>query len=356
MPIFHRSLCLVSCVFFLGCDSIPTPSNVADFSKPQIIDTSTTALQLSRALHISHRIVRKKVSSGKYDFDSYLYDAEFSNLSEQDFYALKAIYSGWSASENLVAFRPHATWHLGDFLPPIMQASLNNLFLPEAHTLQIPKIFGPNANGQRIDTSVSLLSNCWGTAYEIVRAARSQQDTLAIFYAPQRLAREAFLNPKWSEEIHPVSKDTFSNPNSRNANLRPGDVLLVGDKWLQHVAMFIDNDIYFEKAGSGDSALYRISHWDTLSKTWPPELHGYSWRRFNKQKLPDPSELFNLKTSLPEGTSLDIFSENEIKNLTAEINRDDRTGQPLSASWMGRRNVLLTRDQNGRSTLAAQAE
>jgi hypothetical protein len=125
---------------------------------------------------------------------------------------------------------------------------------------------------------------------------------------------------------------------------------------LQHVAIFIDNDFYFEKAGSGDSALYRVSHWNTLSKTWPPDLHGYSWRRFNKRPLPDPSDIFNLETSLPEGTSLAVFSQDEIRTLTAEINRDDRTGQPLSATWMGRRNILLTRDATGRAALPKLSE
>ncbi len=345
----RSALFLVTCPLVVSC-GLPS-SSVNDFQRATIIKTEITPFQLSRAAPFAHKVLRKQVASGKYFFDSDFYDAEFPNLSEADFNALKTRYSSWSSAQSAVRYAANRTWTLSNFLPPAMQATLEQVFVPEVRTRNLPKVFGPNATGARESTSVTLLSNCWGTAYEIVRAARSGENSLALFYAPQQLARNAFLNPKWSEEIRPFSKEDFANAQERNKGLRTGDVLLVGDKWLQHVAIFIDNDFYFEKAGAGETALYRITHWNLLQQTWPSNLHGYSWRRFNKQTLPNPSELFNLRSSFPAEISTSLFSEDEIANLTVEVNREDVTGRVLGATWLERRNVILETNAIGEARI-----
>lgn len=345
----RAALFAIATSLIVGCGA--PSANVADFNRATVVETETTLFQFSRAAPFAHKVLRKKVAAGKYFFDSDFYDAEFYNLSENDFNALKERFGAWSSSKSAVKYAPNKTWSLSVFLPPAMQATLEHTFFPEVHTRSLPNVFGPNATGERENTPVTLLSNCWGTAYEIIRAAQSDENALTLFYAPQKLARDVFIDSKWSEEIRPISKENFSDVQKRNEGLRTGDVLLVGDKWLQHVAIFIDNDFYFEKAGSGETALYRITHWNLLQQTWPSDLHGYSWRRFNKQTLPEPAELFNLKTSFPTEISTSLFSEQEVSNLTVEVNRDDKTGKPLSATWLESKRVFLKTNVTGEARI-----
>ena len=326
---------------FSGACGSPGHSKLNDFSRPAVIATELTTLKLTRSHGIPHRILRKTVITGKYFFDSNFYDVEFPSPSESDFRRLQNIYGGWSKTRNHETFQPDKVWNLSQFLPPAMAAKLGSVFQGEETLEKLPRIFGTKADGQRIPTPVQLISNCWGTAYEVMRAAQTPSDELILFYAPQRLARAVFFDPQWSEEIRPISKTVPTEPSVRSAGLMPGDVLLIGDAWLQHVAIFVDDDLYFEKSGTGNTALYRLNTLDTILATWPPDLHGYSWRRFHGRPLPDPSELFNLKTSLPSHIDLSLFTEAEQQGLTAELNYDDRTGEPIGVTWLGMRRIPL---------------
>mmetsp|Transcript_94896 Transcript_94896/g.305445 ORF Transcript_94896/g.305445 Transcript_94896/m.305445 type:complete len:239 (+) Transcript_94896:672-1388(+) len=48
---------------------------------------------------------------------------------------------------------------------------------------------------------------------------------------------------------------------------------------LQHVVMFVDQDVVFEKAGSGDANPFRLTDLATVEKEWKPVKHGglFSW-------------------------------------------------------------------------------
>lgn len=327
-------------VFFTDCGS-SVSSKETDFSRPSVIATELTPLKLARSQDIPHRILRKTVITGKYFFDSHFYDVEFPSLSESEFRRLQKIYGGWSKTRNQETYQSDKVWNLSQFLPPAMASKLGNVFQGEETLEMLPHIFGSKADGQRIPTPVQLISNCWGTAYEVMRAAQTPSEELILFYAPQRLAKAVFFDPQWSEEIRPISKTVSPDPSVRSAGLMPGDVLLIGDAWLQHVAIFVDDDLYFEKSGTGNTALYRLNTLETILATWPPDLHGYSWRRFHSRPLPQPSELFNLRTSLPSNIDLSLFTEAEQRGLTAELNYDDRTGEPIGATWLGMRRIPL---------------
>jgi hypothetical protein len=325
---------MIMVAWIAGC-GVSTDATVSDFSRPEVIRTEFTDLRLARISQIQHRIVRKTVATGKYFFDSNFYDVEFPRLTETEFDQLRETYSGWSASKNPEGFRAGRSWTLASFLPPAMTAHLEYNFLAEQSFMDLPRIFGNDADGARVKTPVLLLSNCWGSAYEVLREAQTPASFLTLFYAPERLARAFFFDARWSEEVLPVSKQIPADPKVRNLGLRPGDVLVIGDRYLQHIAIFVDDDFYFEKSGAGNTALYRLNTWETIVATWPPDLHGYSWRRFNRAALPD------LRTALPSGVDLSVFSEEELKGLTAELNLDDRTGRPLGATWLTRREVPL---------------
>ena len=49
--------------------------------------------------------------------------------------------------------------------------------------------------------------------------------------------------------------------------------------YLDHIVTSIDEDVYFEKSGSGDNAPYRINSWDGITKNFPPSVFNWEWRR-----------------------------------------------------------------------------
>ena len=65
----------------------------------------------------------------------------------------------------------------------------------------------------------------------------------------------------------------------RNAALAPGDVLMLWhqntgeeERYLDHVAILVDDDLYLEKAGSGAETPFRLIDWDGLVASWPPAV------------------------------------------------------------------------------------
>ncbi|NBW82170.1 hypothetical protein EBR21_10505 [bacterium] len=341
--------------FFLeGCNaSDVSRSNLSEFAKPHVTKIEDVPAKLARAENMTHRIVRKTVETGQYFFDSYLYDAEFPSLTESEFESLKSIYGDWSQTKSRVVYHAPGPWLLSDFLPPAMQAALESRFINERRMIQLPQLFAMNTTGNRVETPVLLLSNCWGALYEVLRQAQSPQNnpTFELFYAPHKAARAVLFDPRWSSEVRPYSKQPVYTPAERNSSLKTGDVLLVGKDWLQHVAIFVDDDLYFEKAGAGNTALYRLTDWETLVKTWPPDLYGFSWRRYDREAFPESSDLFNLNSSLPVGVSFGNLSQDEMRRYTIEPDINDKTGIPVGGSWFERRVVPIDFDLRGRAQL-----
>jgi len=48
---------------------------------------------------------------------------------------------------------------------------------------------------------------------------------------------------------------------------------------LDHVAVFIDADLYFEKSGAGDDTPFRLIDWRGLAADWMTSVFNYDWRR-----------------------------------------------------------------------------
>lgn len=78
----------------------------------------------------------------------------------------------------------------------------------------------------------------------------------------------------------------------RNKNLQPGDVLLIGPKNpdygpLYHVAIFIDDDLYFEKTGPANRMLARFTTYERMMQAFRGKL--FRVRRMKETPLPDAS-------------------------------------------------------------------
>ncbi len=95
-------------VFSAGCGS-PVNSKEYDFSRPAVIRTELTTLQLARSQDIPHRILRRTVATGKYFFDSDFYDVEFPTLNENEFRRLQNIYGvSRKINPSLRSIPPHS--------------------------------------------------------------------------------------------------------------------------------------------------------------------------------------------------------------------------------------------------------
>jgi hypothetical protein len=100
------------------------------------------------------------------------------------------------------------------------------------------------------------------------------------------------------------------------------------------VAIFIDDDLYFEKSGSGDTTLFRFVTFDLLQQTWNPELFGWSYRRFDRATLPDAMDLFAATRVFP--------LEKQLKVLPAQLN-NHLSALKLSSLQGPRYNYFLRR-------------
>lgn len=199
------------CILFLAfgallssCSNSQEPrSSLLEFSKPNVTLSEEFPLKLARAKNIPHRVIRKTVESGQYFFDSYVLDAEFENLNQRQFESLKFVYGGWSRTPSRIMYEQNSRWLLSDFLPPVMQAALNFRFINERRLTPLPQLFGMNTHTERTATPVLLVSNCWGTLYEVMRHAQTFQSNpqLELFYAPHKAAKSVFFDPRWSVEV-----------------------------------------------------------------------------------------------------------------------------------------------------------
>lgn len=40
--------------------------------------------------------------------------------------------------------------------------------------------------------------------------------------------------------------------------------------YLDHIVVVIDEDVFFERAGSGDNVPFRVTNYEGLTKSWVP--------------------------------------------------------------------------------------
>ena len=94
-------------------------------------------------------------------------------------------------------------------------------------------------------------------------------------------------NRSYSKELSSstINVSVLTNSTARNSQLQPGDYLLIwhqnrGQKlYLDHIALLLDDDLYFEKAGSGDNTPFRVATWEQLIADWVPFVFHFEWRR-----------------------------------------------------------------------------
>lgn len=351
-------------------DSIDTSRNLR-FKEFEIESTdidSSKHLQRATDAGINHITVMKKIKGAKYWFDNFEYDIQFTQVDEVKFNKLMEIYSGWSEAKSSVKYSSgKSTYGILDFLPPVIQSTVGSVFLMSGYKVDLPAIYPIEHASEIMKKDVTSATNCWGTVYETMRQANGgDASTLSVFYAPMDAAKAVLSDPLYSIELSGYNYDEsfFQDASKRNQGLQPGDVVVIGDKYFQHTAVFIDDDFYFEKAGTGNTATYRITHFDKLFKTWAAGLFGWSYRRFDVKgvkPLPAPVDLFTVEPQL-KGTSdaqyLDLIQPEQLKKyVTVDfVNADDNQPDVHTASYYYLMcSMHLERGIEGRARLPALA-
>lgn len=68
---------------------------------------------------------------------------------------------------------------------------------------------------------------------------------------------------------------------------------------LDHVAIYIDEDVYYEKSGSGDHVPFRLNTWAGLVEDWVPAVFKWDWRR-RIADVPPAKHAFGLDQQIGE--------------------------------------------------------
>jgi hypothetical protein len=224
-------------------------------------------------------------------------DAEFGALDKSTFLALQNAYCDWSETKSQVKWREGRRYTLLDFLPPLLQAS-SGLYFRSSRTKQpgLPSFIGGSNDEveRRTEQEVLLACNCWGFAWEVLfQADNADVRQMTISTADPTSAWRAFTGPGFDLiQSSRTQPKLLTDKMVRNRKLRGGDALLLWHEipgqdglYLDHVAIFLDKDVYYEKSGSGDRVPFRITTWEGLTTNWPPRIFYWEWRRLKLNNL-----------------------------------------------------------------------
>jgi hypothetical protein len=260
-------------------------------------------------------------------------DAEFGALDLKTFLILQNTYCVWSQTKSQVKWQQGREYSLLDFLPPLLQA-VSGLHFKSSRAKQkgLPSfVGGPSDRVKKYaEQEVLLASNCWGFAWEVLfQADNADTCTMTVSTADPSSAWKAFTGPGFDLIQSSLTKpQLLKDKKLRNKKLQGGDVLLLwhtitssnrpNKVYLDHVVTWIDDDVVFEKSGSGDKVPFRINTWEGLVANFPPFVFNWDWRRLVRNNRNSPSLWQPYLTLKPAS---EIFG---VDSLVALANRKDR--------------------------------
>ena len=336
-------ICLVSCTLALfGCEGAAPPQAMFSsdsFVTGKIVSKNSVPIQLSLSHTIPHQTFKevtqmpsgKLVATWKVEFTLSENRAEregqISFLAQT--YGMGHLPLGLQGNK----------LELRDFLRPSMQALLNTSFV---HRERIERgLLGPSVLSRPaiidnfvLSPTVKTLNNCWTTVYEVLRNDSSRfvsffaSDSAVQKYlgsGPNETAKDpanlstpvsSFVKElSWQEACVPTEKHFCPDGNlarERNKDLVPGDYLLIyGKNGLEHAAIFLDQDVYFEKTGAkGDRYAYRLVPFSEISDAYKDPNLRYRFRRMKETaQLPHPLEAFDGRHNATEAAITDLLPE-----------------------------------------------
>lgn len=224
-------------------------------------------------------------------------DAEFGPLDTITFLGLQEMFGSWSETKSKVKWIEGEKYTLLDFLPPLCQA-VNGLYFKSSRKKLsgLPSfVGGPNEMAKmRTEQEVLLTTNCWGFAWEVLyQADNADVSNMQISTADPQSAWRAFTNPNFFYLVQTsrTNSKLLTDAAARNKFLKGGDTLLIWHQipgqslYLDHVAILIDDDLYYEKSGSGDNVPFRLGTWDMITANFPPGIFYWEWRRLIRNRI-----------------------------------------------------------------------
>ncbi len=344
-------------VFFIYFILLLIPkTSKAEFVRLKDDQTESCSFQLFEARNIKHQCLVTTDESSPLEFWKNRLSFDFGKISEENFIYLKNTYSGWSSSQTTVSYDKNKSYQLIDFLPPLIQALNGHRFIPEETTLKNEdENFLKLVSSSPDELKKYLYMNCWGLVYEVLRAAKHAQAEPTIFMAQASLMLTQLRN---NSDMLLTLQEPSEFPIPRSLS-EPGDMILVmhkssaGYEYLDHIAIAIDDGIYFEKAGTGEDVPIRIIDEATLVKIWPPGVFYYELRRPHQDaSLPHPQEIFSLKS--PEIREQFVTLEKILLNISDEtsVTWDVEIKSLSSISWFHMIDISpLSRDDTEKARL-----
>jgi len=294
-------------------------------------------------------------------------DARLGKLTRAEFAAVHAELGGRSG----VAFDPARDYRVADFLPPALQALVNQDFeTPETVTLKgskkLIKDFGPNPD----DLVVGLTTNCHATAWEAVRAYQGAGESVALFYGEMITMDDLTHDDKRFAKVGEV--DAAHLPELTRLDLKPGDIVQFHEinDWarmtmLLHSATYVGGGLFFEKPNtegpeksdpakyiSQDETPYRLIDLNGMAAPVSQAVDGKFRVEVLRAKAPleDPMQVFGSELTEP----LDKWAQKKGRPLGVELVTEIEQGIGGGIHSIGVsalvRNPLVTRD-DGTSAL-----
>jgi hypothetical protein len=301
-------------------------------------------------------------------------DVKFmTHITKQTFDLLQYKYcNSWSETKSQVEYQPNMLYKLTDFLPPLLQATNGLTFKSKSYRTPLPSFLPTNdydafdvmfddddddENQQGNDDVIRyknqwilLTCNCWGFAWDVLVQAdndhninnnsNTKSPAFTISCGNQKSVGDAFLGRfdliQTSRILEPKLLFDDDDPNHvllRNQDLKPGDILLIWENdnndnddhnKLTHVAIYIDDDLYYEKAGGGDNLPFRLSTLEMIRTNFPISSSSSSsvweWRRLLRTTTTTTTNNDDENNNNNERlkSAQEIFSVNGVKGETEE--------------------------------------
>ena len=301
----------------------------------------------------------------------YVVRIAFDALTETQYGLLMDHYGG----QGFVPYDSSRHFELTDFLPSKKQAYVDHWIMTTSQDdKRIPPDWqSPYLAGQPVSLGATM--NCWTTAFEMLREWgkpwASTQGKIAYF-GPRDAEGIFTKNSSAISLQQPLPRAAWSTTKiaERNAGRLPGDLLHIRTRSSifgpAHAAIWIDDDLYFEKTNSASDDPIRLAFYSDVVSPYlkqddekqpttmefirfkPNSLPSQEvlagidpWGRQGLSALPDDvkkSTIFTLDQSM--GGNLKEFSANRI--LTFPIVRDPKTGRATLQGADNVKNFLIS--------------
>jgi hypothetical protein len=232
-------------------------------------------LGFASELGIPHKTYKVIVNKELEDTRNYVVDVVFDALTYEQYDALMKHYGG----EGLVAWDESraGSYHLVDFLPPKIQALANHWMVITTDTYSnIPAQWQDPRNEPQTDVRVATGTNCWSTAYDVLYDWNKPfaQKTGSMFYVGPAEMESTLTDPSHFGYNRKLTRnEIFGNESAaRNREVQVGDALYITTQYSTigpaHVALWIDNDLWFEKTNFMSDDPIRLAFWDDVVKPY----------------------------------------------------------------------------------------